>query len=72
MMDQDRTVKKILFGIVQGDISMEQGLEQAYAAGYDERGMDLNSHKTRKVTQLTASGSKIKEYASIKTGCCYK
>ena len=65
-MDQERTVNKLLLQVLQFDLDIRKALDQAYAAGYDERGMDLNSHKTRRITKFTAEGKKIKEYNSIK------
>lgn len=65
-MDQERTVNKLVFAVVEMEMDVRKALELSYAAGYDERGMDLNSHKTRKITKLNINGQKVKEYISIK------
>ena len=59
-MDQDRTVNKLVFAVVEMDMDVRKALELAYAAGYDERGMDLNSHKTRKITKLNIVDKKLR------------
>lgn len=64
-MDQDITVNKLLLNINEFHVDVRTALAQAYAAGYDKRGMDLNSHKTRKIEKISISGKSIKIYDSI-------
>jgi hypothetical protein len=64
-MSQELTVGKLMLNIEEGFINVRQALEYAYAAGYDKRGMDLNSHKIKKVTKFSVYGGKVKDYESI-------
>jgi hypothetical protein len=65
-MDQQRTVAKLMLNIEEFGLDVRTALEQAYAAGYDERGMDLNNHKIRGVTMFARSGGKVRDFESIK------
>lgn len=64
-MNQQRTVSKLLLEVEEFGLNLRTALNQAYAAGYDERGMDLNRHKTVRITKYSASGAKIHDYESI-------
>jgi hypothetical protein len=64
-MDQDLLVNKLLLNIREFDVSVKTALEQAYAGGYDARGVELSAHHKKEVIQFNKEGVEIAKFNRV-------
>lgn len=64
-MNQDRTVNKLMLNINEFNLDVRKALEQAYAAGFDERAKDYNQSQEKQVIQEDINHKKVKDYPSM-------
>ena len=64
-MERDVLIKKLLLNIMEFNVSVQTALEQAYAAGWENRNRQLADQRSIPLQQLTREGKLMMEYHNV-------